>query len=145
MSPQQIQSSKLKMTNRNLRTYRPLAPKPLVLKCLATTPLALKPLTATSLAPKPLTTPLATSPLTPKPKSIPLPQDRNFSDEIGVNSNSFMKYGTDTLMIPRTNEEFDYSLQENNQENYFHEEDIPIDILNIERESFNAEDLMVKH
>src|SRR6266536_2018987 len=141
MSSQQIQSSKLKTTNRNLRIYKPLAPKPsavkpLTPKVLAPKPLAPKPLASKPLAPKPLA-------LTPQPKPISLSLNQNFSDEMGVNSNFLMEYRTDTLMIPRANEELDYSLRENNQENCFYEEDIPIDILDVEEECFNTEDLMV--
>lgn len=55
------------------------------------------------------------------------------------NSNLFTEYEANALMIP--NEESSYSLQENNQENYFYEEGIPLDILNVERESFNVENV----
>lgn len=148
MSSQQLQSSNLKMTSRNLRLSAPtpLASKPLrplAPKHLATTPLAApKPLALRPLAPKRLvTTPLVPKPLTPKPTPIPLSQDQDSSNEMEVNSNFFFEYETtEALMIP--NEKSAYSLQENIQENYFYE-DIPLDILNVERESFNAEDQMV--
>jgi hypothetical protein len=149
MSSQQLQSSKLKMTSQNLR---PLAPKPLTPKFLGTIPLVPKPLVPkrTPLAPKSLrTTPLAPKPLAPKRtplaskplKSMPIPllQDQNFSNEM-ENSNLFTEYKANALMLPNEESSY-YSLQENNQENYFYEEGIPLDILNVERESFNVENV----
>jgi len=55
-----------------------------------------------------------------------------------------MEYRADTLMIPRADKELDHyvHLQENNQENYFHEEVVTVDILNVEERSF-SEDLTV--
>ena len=137
MSSQQIQSSKLKVTN---RTYKPLTQKSLAPRPLASRPLAPRLLAQRPLAPRPLTqvtTPLvATAPLVTAPLATTSLTFSNFSDEMEVNSNFFIKYGTEdsTLMIPETNKEYDYSLQENNQEIiYVHDGD----------DNVNAEDLMV--
>ena len=125
------------MTNQNLRTYKPLAPK-----SLAPKPLVPKPLTPRTL--EPVITTLTPSPLLQKPtKPVPLSQNQNFSGEMGLNSTFFMEYETNTLMMPKANIEFDYYLEKNDQENYFHEDIIPIDILDVEGKNFNAEDLTV--
>ena len=134
MSSQQNQSSKLKVTNQKLRTYKPLTQKSLAPKPLVPRPLAPRLLAQRPLAPRPLTQ--ATTPLVATASLVTTPLTfSNFSNEMGINSNFFIEYGTEdsTLMIPEANKEHDYSLQKNDQEIYIHDED----------DSFSAKNLLV--
>jgi hypothetical protein len=127
MSSQQIQSSK--MTKQNSKTNKMTKPR-----TLAPKPLAPKPL-----APKPL------APLVLNPISTPS-QNQMFS---GFK----MSYRTDILTPSfqylenesnEINKEFEYSLQESSEtDNSFREKIIPVDILNMDTQSFDEEDSTV--
>jgi hypothetical protein len=169
MSSQQtynVQSSK-KLANRNLRTHRPLAPKPLKPSpsVAATRPLAPKPSVVTiPLAPKPSVTArpfVSNSSESPLGTPKSLLQNQKYSNEMVANPNFLMEYRTDTLMTSRpnirlnayqdveTNEVYENDqvetneVHENDQEVQFYEEDTPVDILNMKSQSFSEEGLMV--